>query len=196
MPAAITRCHSSRLFLTRNFADPYMVIRSRFGNRSLAASPMATSFAVDSTAVLPSARKMLRTPCGPYIRSAMSRSSTTSGSGRTRKARPRYIPQKAQRLCGQASVAWMIKEPASLGGRYTTPSYRTLASTDPNRVTTESLYTLAGWSPMLAPAIRRRASVEVRRIAPRRAEAFDEHEAFSLDQRAEAGKAGEVGIRK
>jgi len=27
------------------------------------------------------------------------------------------MEQKAQRLCGQESVAWMISEPASLGGR-------------------------------------------------------------------------------
>jgi hypothetical protein len=27
-----------------------------------------------------------------------------------------YMAQKAQRLWGQASVAWMISDPASLGG--------------------------------------------------------------------------------
>ena len=117
MPAAATARHCSRLFLTRNFADPYIVMRSRSGNRARAASPMATSLAAGRTAVLPSARKMVRTPCGPYASRAMSRSSMTSSSGRTRKLRPLYMPQKAHLLCGHARVAWMISDPASLGGR-------------------------------------------------------------------------------
>ena len=50
MPAAATRRHSCSLFLTRNLAEPYVVMRSSPGKRWRAASPMATSFSVGSTA--------------------------------------------------------------------------------------------------------------------------------------------------
>jgi hypothetical protein len=39
-----------------------------------------------------------------------------SSTGRTPNFLPLYIPQKAHLLCGQARVAWITSEPASLGG--------------------------------------------------------------------------------
>jgi hypothetical protein len=49
----------------------------------------------------------------------------TSPGGRFLNFLSLYIEQKAHRLWGQPTVAWMISDPASDGGRYTVPSYLT-----------------------------------------------------------------------
>ncbi len=71
--------------------------------------------------VLPSARKTVSGP--PHVRRAIWMSSRISSRGLTRYFFILYMPQKAHLLWGQPMVAWIIRLPASHGGRKTGSSY-------------------------------------------------------------------------